>query len=240
MVESLVGSEMRNELHIWRAWINDAKPYKDQLMTCLTRHEKLRGERFINSEHQDRFLLAQAILRDVLSRYTHQAPYALRFKRSAYGKPYLMDSDFKFNLTHSNECVLIVVATEHEVGIDVEFLERLSQLDALVKRFFSKEEQQAYFAYTSAAERRLAFYRGWTRKEAYLKAIGLGLSYPLHQFTVSLAPDERHALLKVDHNDQSIQSKWTVFSFNVGCYYLASVAVKAVVEKLQTYYWSFS
>ncbi len=231
---------MRNELHIWQAWLNDARPHIGHLVTYLTRDEKLRGEQFINSEHRTRFLLAQAILRDVLSHYTHQAPQQMRLSRSSHGKPYLVDSDFTFNLTHSNECVLIAVTAEHEVGIDVEFLERSRHLDALVRRFFSKEEQRAYFSYTSAAERRLAFYRGWTRKEAYLKAIGLGLSYPLHQFTVSLAPDEQHALLQVDHSDQSIRSKWTVFSFSVNNHYLASVAVKASIEKLRTHHWSFS
>ena len=175
----------------------------------------------------------------MLSRYINQSAADIVFAKGTYGKPYLAGFDLRFNLTHSNECVLVAVTSENEVGIDVEFLEQEHRFDDLVKRFFSHEEQQEYLLCDSDEERRLAFYRGWTRKEAYLKAVGLGLSYPLDQFAVSLARDETHALLRVE-DSHIVRAQWTVFSFDVDETYLASLAIDVPVDNLQTYRWSFS
>lgn len=229
---------MKHEVEIWQAWVEDAKPFIKPLTAFLSQEEKARGRRLVNPEHSQRFFLAHAILRDVLSHYIALTPDAIHFSKGAHGKPYIKDSDFQFNLTHSNECVLVAVTQGMEVGIDVEFLEKTHRFDDLIQRFFSQEEQQEYHLYTSEAERRLAFYRGWTRKEAYLKATGLGLSYPLNQFAVSLAPNDPHALLHVE-GDTTVNQKWTLCSFNVNINYLASIAVKARVDNFQTFHWFF-
>lgn len=105
-------SAMKGEVHIWQAWMEDAKPYAEPLTALLADDEKARGARLLNPEHAQRFLLAHAILRDVLSHYINLAPEAIDFKKGPHGKPYLDDFDLQFNLTHSNECVLVAVTIE--------------------------------------------------------------------------------------------------------------------------------
>jgi len=228
---------MKEQLHIWHALITDAEPSLDQLISTLSDEEISRGQRFINPKHSRYFLLAHAILRNVLSRYIDQAPEKIIFKKTQYGKPFLADSDLQFNLSHSNERVLVAVSMHHRVGIDVEFMQTNHRFDDLVQRFFSVEEQQEYALYTSEEAKRLAFYRGWTRKEAYLKATGLGLSFPLDQFAVSLEQSEKHALLRVK-DDTSVRTKWTVLSYDVDADYLASLAIEASINDFQTHIWS--
>lgn len=229
---------MTCKLDIWQASILDAMPHFETLVASLSEEEKARGERFVNPEHSRRFLLAQAILRDVLSRYLEQSPDSLIFKRTEHGKPFLENHRLKFNLSHSCDRVLVGLSTESEVGVDIEYTQNLHRFDELIERFFSPSEYEAFLSYSSEEEQRFAFYRGWTRKEAYLKAIGLGLSFPLNEFVVSLAPNEMHALLSVK-DDRSVRSKWTVFSFDVDDDYLASVATEAVIDNWQTSKWSF-
>lgn len=229
---------MKNDLEIWQASTKLASQYADPLIATLTDKEISRGRRLIDPERCQRFLLAQAILRGVLSCYLNQPPESIVFERGEHGKPYLKNSSVRFNLTHSHEAVIVAVTDKGEVGVDVEYTARTHHFDALVKRFFSEEERAAYFSYTSEQERRIAFYRAWTRKEAYLKATGLGLSYPLNQFTVSLVDNEQHSLLSVE-DDKTVRTKWTLFSFNLETDYLASVAIEAMINSTQTYIWSF-
>ena len=136
-------------------------------------------------------------------------------------------------MTHSEDVALYVITSNTEVGIDVEYLKRMHDMDALVKRFFSKRENKEYQSFIGV-ERRLAFYRAWTRKEAYLKATGQGLSYPLDHFDVSLAADGMRCLLRINDSDEEA-SAWTVFSFEPFQDYLASIALKAPLDELTTY-----
>jgi 4'-phosphopantetheinyl transferase len=229
---------MHDEIQVWQANIADAEPFARQLIATLSAQERARGARFIQPEHQQQFLLAHAILRDVLSRHLDRLPEAIRYKKTSHGKPYIDDAALQFNLSHSQDCVVVAVSREHELGVDVENTQREVDCDALVKRFFSAEENDEYLSYSTPEARRLAFYRGWTRKEAYVKAIGLGLSYPLSNFSVSLLPDERRALYNVE-GDASVADKWTVISMDLGGNYLSSLAVAASVVNLKTYQWSF-
>lgn len=228
---------MKKNVDIWQAFVVDAIPNEDRLMQTLSEEEVARGNRFVNRKHAQHFLLAHAILRDVLSRYVSSAPGEIVFAKGEHGKPFLADKNLEFNLTHSNDCILIAVSPKERVGVDVEFMQKTHRFDELVDRFFSDEEKEEYVAYDSEEERRLAFYRGWTRKEAYLKAMGVGLSFPLDQFAVSLAPDEKHALLHVD-GDKNVRTKWTLLSFEVDADYLASFAIESPAEDFKIHTWS--
>ncbi len=223
------------QIQVWRAQLHLMIPQLDTFIPHLSQEERDRGNRLVKTEHRCRFLISHAILRLILSRYLGQPPNDIQLQKGPHGKPYLEDQPLQFNMTHSNDIALYAITACADIGIDVEYVKRKHRMDALVKRFFSKREYQEYQSFPEG-ERHLAFYRAWTRKEAYLKATGLGLSYPLDHFDVSLAPEGTQCLLHVEDSAEMPQH-WTLFSFEPCVDYLSSIAIKAPVEKLITYGW---
>jgi 4'-phosphopantetheinyl transferase len=139
-------------------------------------------------------------------------------------------------LSHSNELALCVIAWEREVGIDVEFIRDDVSLFDIAARFFSKKEVAVLRALPVSAQTP-AFFNCWTRKEAYLKAIGEGLSYPLNQFEVALAPNEPAALLRVENNPQEV-SRWSFRELMCGLDYAATVVVEGRDWRLSCWEWA--
>src|SRR5262249_41616868 len=138
-------------------------------------------------------------------------PAGLRFGYGSHGKPFLPDIDLRFNLSHSGGWAALAVARGHEVGIDIEQIRADRATDDLAQRFFSPREWAALRALPEA-ERCAAFFRCWTRKEAFIKLIGEGLSFPLDEFDVTLRPDEPPALLSV-RGDARAATRWTMHEF---------------------------
>jgi 4'-phosphopantetheinyl transferase len=221
------------QAHVWRVDLSEMVPQLESLLPVLTEEERQRGERLVSVSLRQRFFISHAILRLILSAYLEESPREIQFKKAAHGKPSLDGCSLQFNMTHSKDVALYVMTSNTEVGIDVEYLKRMYDMDALVKRFFSQRENEEYRTFIEA-ERHLAFYRAWTRKEAYLKATGQGLSYPLNHFDVSFAEDGMRCLLRVNDCDEEA-SAWTVFSFEPFQDYLASIALKAPLDELITY-----
>lgn len=221
------------QAHVWRVDLSEMLPQVGSLLPLLTQEERQRGERLVSTRLRQRFFISHAILRLILSTYLEESPEEIQFKKATHGKPSLDGYPLQFNMTHSEDVALYVITSNTEVGIDVEYLKRMHDMDALVKRFFSKRENKEYQSFIGV-ERRLAFYRAWTRKEAYLKATGQGLSYPLDHFDVSLAADGMRCLLRINDSDEEA-SAWTVFSFEPFQDYLASIALKAPLDELTTY-----
>lgn len=227
-----------DKVDIWNVSIFAAKPYLNEFFPMLSEEEKERGDRLLNPEHRLRFLLSHGVLRSILSDYLNQLPATISFTKGEHGKPYIAFSGLHFNMSHSLDRVLIAVSWNKEIGVDVENVGRDHSFDQLVARFFAKKEQDQYFSYSSPEERRLAFYRGWTRKEAYLKAIGAGLSHPLEDFVVSLDPGELHGLLEV-RGDAISRSQWILSSVEINSDYIAAIAVNDPSACIRTRLWSF-
>ena len=135
----------------------------------------------------------------------------------------LGDGALRFNLAHSHELALYAFTLGREIGVDIEYLRALPDADQIAKRFFSARENAALQA-LSTNQRQQAFYNCWTRKEAYVKAIGKGLAQPLDQFDVSLAPGESTRLLKVEGAPEE-GSRWSLYSLTPVAGYVAAVAV---------------
>ncbi len=164
-------------------WWSDAEPEAAPSDAPLDDEERRRADRFINPLHRRRFIQAHTVLRRVLAAYGAGAPESLVFVRDEDGKPRLTGAGPRFNLSHSGDGVAVAVA-DFDVGVDVEQVRPLADRDHLVARFFSPAENAAYEA-LSPDRRQLAFFRLWTRKEAYLKALGTGLRVSLDSFSVS-------------------------------------------------------
>jgi len=165
----------------------------------------------------------------VLARYLETQPEAVRFAYGEYGKPALSDEHvLRFNLSHSNEVALLAVALDAELGVDVEHIRADFASEDIARRYFSRTEVDAFNA-LPPDERVAAFFRCWTRKEAYIKAIGKGLSQALDEFDVTLAPGIAPALLRAKDDDTS---RWLLVDLNAGAGYASALAVEGPITTI--------
>lgn len=191
------------ELDVWKVSLDDAEWPEPELTELLTEDERARAQAFHFEKHRRRFVVGRASLRRILARYLKADPTGLRFRYGERGKPELelgaaavTTSPVRFNLSHSHGLAVFAVAREREVGVDVEWIRADVDVDGIAARFFSTAEHAA-LRQIAEPERRAAFFRVWTRKEAYLKAIGQGLFRCSRGFDVSVVGDEPPRLLHV-------------------------------------------
>ncbi len=219
-----------DEVHVWRAHLGALPTVLETLFESLSTDERQRAGRFHFRKDCDRFIIARGVLRQILSRYLNTSPAQLRFSYTEYGKPELQDVPGKvpvrFNMSHSNEMALYAVTLGREIGIDVEFIREDFAGIEIAERFFSTAEVAVLRALPSALQTP-AFFNCWTRKEAYIKARGEGLSYPLDQFTVSLTPGEPACLLST-HLDPRDAERWKLFALSPADGYVGALAVEGV------------
>ena len=161
----------------------------------LDSNERARAARFRFERDRIRYTACHGILRLLLSRYVDRPPAALRFNTIGNGKPVLSDGALNFNISHSRHLALFAISRDVTVGCDIEFHDERFLGEGIPEHFFSPAEQRELRA-VPRADRCAAFFAGWTRKEAFVKARGLGLSLPLDSFDVSLAPSMRPALYR--------------------------------------------
>lgn len=187
-----------DEVHVWRV---DLAVTTEQLAACqrlLAEEELARADRFRFARHRRRHIVGWAAVRRLLGAYSNRQPGRLSFAYGRKGKPALEDDPtLEFNLTHSRDLALIAVGRGGAVGIDVECLKPLADADDIARRFFSRREVEAYLEQPQALRQR-AFFTCWTRKEAFVKALGEGLFLSLDRFDVSLAPGEPARVLAID------------------------------------------
>jgi 4'-phosphopantetheinyl transferase len=227
------------EVHVWRASLDQAAPCVERLQRTLSADELHRAARFHFPRDRRRFIVARGVLRDILGRYLGVHPSALGFRYSAYGKPALADvadeEALRFNVSHSHEMALFAVTCGREVGVDIEYLRREIACEEIAEHFFSVRERGSLRALPAEVKHQ-AFFNCWTRKEAYIKAHGEGLSLPLDQFDVSLAPGEPAALLAT-RSDPREALRWSLRVLTPGPDYVAAVAVEGQGWNLTCWQW---
>lgn len=188
----------RDEVHVWRAFLDEPPEAVAQYRGVMSPDELERAARFHFEKHSLHFVVARGALRMLLGRYLGRPPESLRFEANDYGKPSLRGAEaLRFNLSHSHGIALYAFTLGRELGVDVEYVREDFDGLQIAGRYFSPREVEALTALPDGVRRR-AFFECWSRKEAYIKARGLGLSMPLDSFDVSLAPDEPAALLRAD------------------------------------------
>jgi 4'-phosphopantetheinyl transferase len=228
-----------DEVHVWRASLMRCEEKMVTLLRSLSEDELRRAYRFRFPRDRARFIAARGILREILGRYLHTPPERVRFGYNAYGKPELLDAEERerlcFNLSHAGRVALFAFATGRKVGVDVETLRDDVACAEVAAEFFSRREVEALTALPAHARTR-AFYNCWTRKEAYIKARGMGLSLPLACFDVSLAPGEPAALLATRGTEPEA-ALWSLREIDVGATHVAAVAVEGGCRRLRRWLW---
>jgi len=182
----------------------------------LSADERDRAARFLAERERDRFIVARATLRRLLGERLGVPADAVRLRMEKHGKPALAwpfaASGLRFNVSHSEGLAVYGFAWQREIGVDVEALREVDGAEAIARRFFSRRESQAFLA-LPPADRPVAFLNCWTRKEAFIKAIGEGLSHPLGAFDVSLEPGQPASLLRVGERPGH-ESGWALHAFD--------------------------
>jgi len=238
---NFVGDELgADEAHVWRASLDQPAELIAKLAPLLSQDEYQRAERFHRPIDRRRFTAGRGILRKILSTYLGLAPDEVQFVYNKYGKP-LISNDQKrgalsFNLSHSNGMALYAVAWRRRVGIDIEYVREDFATLEVAERFFSKDELEALKA--APIDRRVeAFFNCWSRKESYIKAIGMGVSYPLDGFTVSLTHDVAPSLLKVDAGAAEA-ARWKMYELDAVEGYAAALIVENPPVSISRFQWN--
>jgi 4'-phosphopantetheinyl transferase len=217
----------RNEVHVWRAALDVPESDVRRLGSTLAGDERQRAERFVFQRDRTHFVVARGLLRVLLGRYLEHDPQRLRFVYGTYGKPELATvsggTDLRFNVSHSHGLALYAVTRQRDIGVDVEGIRPEVAQETIAEHFFSPREVAVLRALPATLQA-TAFFACWTRKEAYIKARGDGLSLPLDQFVVSLAPGESAALLYTGWDPQEA-ARWALQNLAPGPGYMAAVAV---------------
>ncbi len=229
----------RDDVHVWRAALDVPAEYLHRLQQSLSIDELSRAERFHFEKDRWHFVVGRGLLRTILARYQDCEPHQLCFRYSEYGKPALAmrssQGGLCFNLSRSRGVALFAVSREREIGIDLEYMHTNVEVEQIVDRFFSPHEVASFWA-VPISMRREAFFNGWVRKEAYIKARGEGLSLPLDQFDVSLAPGAPAALLSTRGEAQDVL-RWSLRALDPGPDYKAAVVVEGHEWRLSCWQW---
>jgi len=214
---------------IWRVALDTTRTSADDYRKLLCQEERQRADRFRREVDQIRFTVTRGALRIILGELLVTPASALQFRYGAAGKPDIAAPtarhDIFFNVSHANDLAVIAVARGGSLGVDVEYAMRPEMILDVAERFFSPRES-AVLRCLPSQDRSTAFYRCWTRKEAYLKALGTGLSKSLESFDVSLADDEPARLI-ADRGDPLAPERWSLRDLQVPQPYLATLAIEA-------------
>jgi len=212
-------------IHLWHASLQASKSWLPNFSSLLSSDENERRLGFHFEGDREDFAFARGMLRDVLAGYLKTDPHRLRFGYSEHGKPFLagQETDLRFNLSHTQGAVLLGVCRGREVGVDIERVREDFDPGEIATRFFSAAEQRALMSLPEA-EQRQGFFRCWTRKEAFLKARGHGLSLSLKLFDVSIGAGEA-AVRLVTRTDPAESQRWQIWEAPAADGCVAAVAV---------------
>jgi 4'-phosphopantetheinyl transferase len=228
----------QGEVQLWRIDLEAVGADESSWQSTLSPDELERASRFHFARDRQRFAVSRSVLRTLLAGYLATEPAGVTFSYSKNGKPSLgpehASTNIEFNISHSGEATLLAFACGREIGVDVEQIRRDFDVQAIARRFFSVNEQEQ-LAEVPAGKSADAFFRCWTRKEAYIKAIGDGLSLPLSEFDVALDSGESNALLAT-RPDASEAERWLLREAPAGPGYVAALCVRGRDCKLN--HWS--
>lgn len=222
-----------DQMHIWLINVDEypAKNYEEYLVP----EERSRASHFKFDKDRDSFIVSRASLRILLGRYLNCSPQTIAFQFNRYGKPELLNNviQLKFNLSHSSRRAVVAITKEQEIGVDIEYMQDRFSKNEIVERYFSLREKEEYNR-LSEDQKLQGFYNAWTRKEAFTKAIGQGMTYPLNQFDVNLTPNDNARLIAIN-GDEVEAKQWQLRGLVLEEKYCAAVSWQGKDKKILFY-----
>jgi 4'-phosphopantetheinyl transferase len=228
-----------DEIHIWASCLDVARTALTVFAASLSKEERIRAKKYRFRRHQYRFIAGRGLLRAIVSQYLHIDPAKLVFEYNSHGKPEVTrqfnSSGIHFNLSHSDDMALFAVTIVGPVGIDIERLRLIKDAGELVNWFCSPREREL-FQNLDSREKQRAFFHLWTRKEAFLKATGEGISRLLNQVEVSFRPREPAQLIAV-LGESKRATRWSIHGLSPAPGFVAAVAIQAKNVRLRCWKW---
>ena len=216
------------EVQIWQSSLEVSPLWYNKLAAYLSEDEQLRAKRFHFEEHRVRFTVSRGLLRLLIGKYLDVSPASIEFIYGRHGKPSLVVKPelppLNFNISHSQNVAVFAFSRDTDLGVDVEFIKPNRELMRIARRFFSKHEFTVLQSLPKS-EQLNGFYNCWTRKEAFVKAVGDGLAMPLDSFSVTLKPSEPAQLLWMQGETDEVGS-WTLKSWQPWENFAAAIAIR--------------
>jgi len=228
-----------DEVHVWCASLDKPASQLGQFSSTLCPDERQRADRFRFDRHRQWFIVRRGLLRMLLGRYLTVEPNQFVFDYDARGKPSISEPldgrTLHFNISDSSGLALYAVTRRAPLGVDVEHIKPVRDMDGIAARFFSARERAAIGALTEPRKPEV-FFNCWTRKEAYLKSTGEGISESLPHVEVTLMPGDAPRLLSLA-GDGRVASEWTFYSFEPAAGFVGALAIKATGLRLSCWRW---
>ena len=216
----------QNDIHIWSSALNSCPSEITDLKKTLSVDELIRADKYFFNHHRDHFIVGRGLLRHLLANYLQITPSEVKFVYDEYGKPSIgnlqTNDKLNFNVSHSSDHILYAISRNRNIGIDLEYNRDDFPVDEVSKRFLSPPELEMLSA-SPALSKTTLFYQLWTRKEAYSKGIGKGLSIPFNKFDVSQTPGDPVTELINNHLSFST-TRWYVKDIMINPDYAAAIA----------------
>lgn len=228
------------EIHVWSVRLDPPAERVEALGRSLSPDEWERANRFRFDKHRRQYVVGRGVLRSLLATYQGTRPELVRFTYGPRGKPFLASQeDLFFNLSNSDEMALVGFVLGREIGVDIEYLKPMPDCEQISERFFSESEREV-LRRMPAEVKEETFFNCWTRKEAYLKAVGEGLAAPLDSFDVTLAPGEPPRMLTLK-GDAASASRWLFEHLRPAPDYIGAIALErqSGEESWRMETWSF-
>lgn len=225
-----------HEIHLWNVSLQQSQKVVSEFNRMLSLEETARANRFYFEKDKNRFILGRGGLRKILSFYLQTKPEKLQIEVTKDGKPFLGNSEhasITFNLSHSDDLALIAVSLHREIGIDLERLRPLTDLQHMIRRFFSSGECSAILSLPEEKQS-AAFFQHWTAKEACLKAMGTGIRRPLNQVELLLNRDSLEEQVRVTEEGKQ-DAYWHIYRLRMKNGFAAALACKETTLTLVFY-----
>ena len=222
-----------DNIHLWSVELDVDVTSIARYRGLLSSDELTRADRFRFSLHRQHFIACRGLLRTILSKYIDVAPQAIQFRYGEFGKPEIRASDLKFNVSHSFGRALIALTRESHVGVDLEHIRIEFKTQQIVERYFGPTERHALNG-MPASQKRAAFYRLWTLKEAYMKATGLGLSCAMDAIEVDLESD-RFSINQINPLRNLAETSWVASALDPHEGFVGAIAYSGAPKQTSTF-----
>ena len=227
------------EAHVWFVRLQEMRRHFESVLETLSPDEVARAARFSFEEHRNEYALTRGFLRHIVGCYTAFAPRLLQFRYNSYGKPRLAaecgGDRLSFSLSHSRGVAVYAFTRDRQVGVDLEYFHHDVEFDEVAELYFSQREISVFLQLPSDRKRD-AFFSCWTRKEAYIKARGEGLSLDLRSFDVAFAPAQPASVFSVGDDPNKTQ-RWSLADLSAPVGYTAAFAVEGVAPRIEQWQW---
>lgn len=227
------------EIHLWSSFLDQPEDIINRFFAVLSEEEKYRVNKYKFKSLRDRHTVSKGLLKSLISKYLNIETNEINFVQNEYGKPSLHlelnEIDLQFNVSHSEHLGMFAFTTGQELGIDVESIQEIPNLNQIVDMCFSDFEKEWFYKSEPGLQKKL-FYKVWTGKEAFIKANGTGLSFPLNEIEFKINSNKTIEFQSI-HGDLSYRGKWNIFTFNPLPNFISSLVVETNGLKIRRYLW---